>query len=74
MGHIHDFGRDLEHRLAEVCEEHGLEAVPDFRDVIKWVKGEILQSYRNGVEVGAKQGSGNSEKQAPRRFTKRSAK
>lgn len=57
MGHIQTFTHELRNRLAAVCEEYGLAEMPDFESVIKWASSEVLQSYRNGVEVGGKQGS-----------------
>ena len=70
MGHLQEFNHALRNKLADACEKGGITEMPDMEAVIKWAANEVLQSYRNGVEVGEKQGS------APKagRFGKRNAK
>ena len=61
MGYIHDFERELRTRLD----------AGDVDGAVKFAKEKALESYRNGVEMGAQADKKDGEK--AKRFVKRTA-
>ena len=63
MGHLQDTERTLRDLLDE----------GDTEKIVKWVKEQVLQSYRNGLDFGSKADKGDVRKAeaAGRRYNKR---